>query len=309
MARGSRKQAVEEIRRGSRLLVRELDVVNGVYLGTGYTLTQCHVLFELASHGRLGLMELAQNLLTDKSNTSRTVKKLIELGLVESEKSLNDNRQKFFSLTFAGEEALKRTIHLADEQVESALEFLSPDEQAQVVNGLALYAKALRYSREQSAFEIRKIQSKDNTQIARVIRAVMSEFDAIGQGYSEADSEVDDIAGNYRNKQSCYYVIEQADKIVGGGGLAPLAGGSPSTCELRKMFFLPKVRGIGLGRKLLEMLVNEARKRNYADCYIETLDRMQAAKSLYEGFGFERLEAPIGETGHSKTDVWYLLQL
>ena len=305
----TRKTTIEEIRKGSRELVRELDVVNGVYLGTGYTLTQCHVLYELASYRKLGLMELADNLLTDKSNTSRTVKKLIELGLVKSEKAVKDNRQKFFSLTAAGKKALAETIHLADEQVENALVFLSPQEQDRVIEGLALYGKALRLSRQQAQCAIRKIKQADNAQIARIIRDVMSEFGAVGAGYSEADAEVDDIYGSYRGKRCCYWVVELEGKVVGGGGIAPLVGGNESMCELRKMFFLSKVRGIGMGKRLLNLLVNEARKREYSSCYIETLARMESANALYQRFGFEPLSAPLGETGHNKTDCWYQMKL
>jgi putative acetyltransferase len=309
LPRFTRKRSIEEIRKGSRHLVRELDVVNGVYLGTGYTLTQCHVLFELANCGKLGLLELAERLLTDKSNTSRTVKKLVEIGLVKSESSLVDSRQKFFSLTAAGKKALSKTVHLADEQVESALEFLTPDEQETVVEGLRLYSEALRKSRLQTPLRMRRIQAKDNPLIARIIRDAMMEFDAVGPGYSGLDAEVDQMSLSYRDKSSCYQVLELDGKVVGGGGFAPLEGGDEKTCELRKMFLAPKARGFGLGRRLLTFLLQEAKRRGFTECYVETLSRMDAANSLYESFQFERLAAPRGNAGHTKCDVWFLLKL
>ena len=100
----NRASTVGQIRQHTRQLVRELDVVKGVYLDTGYTFTQCHVLFELSAHKALNLMSLADPLLIDKSNTSRTVKKLVDLGLIKSEKVESDNRQKLFSLTAKGQE-------------------------------------------------------------------------------------------------------------------------------------------------------------------------------------------------------------
>jgi DNA-binding MarR family transcriptional regulator len=68
-----------QIRQHSRQLDRELDNVKGVYPDTGCTFSQCHALFELSVHSSLSLMELADNLLSDTSNTSRTIKKLVEL--------------------------------------------------------------------------------------------------------------------------------------------------------------------------------------------------------------------------------------
>ncbi len=300
---------VSLIRQHSRQLVRELDLVKGSYLDTGYTFSQCHVLFELSMHQSLTLMELAEQLLIDKSNTSRTVKQLVELGLVKSDKVAGDNRQKLFSLTPAGEKALRATIRLANQQVEAALGTLSEEQQELVIQGIELYANALKKSRLQANYTIRLIQKQDNAQVARLIRQVMTEFRAVGEGYSIGDAEVDDMYGNYRDKRSCYYVIALDDKMVGCGGIAPLTGGGKFTCELRKMFFLPEIRGLGLGRRLLLLLLDEARQRGYKKCYLETLNRMWRANELYQKNGFQLLAKSLGRTGHCNCDRWYLLEL
>ena len=305
----NRKSAVRQIRQHTRQLVRELDVVKGIYLDTGYTFTQCHVLFELSTHKSLNLMSLAENLLIDKSNTSRTVKKLVELGLVQTEKVSSDNRQKRFSLTSEGEEVLRSTVRVANIQAESALDNLSEEQQQLAIEGMELYANALRKSRLQKNHAIRPIQKKDNAKVAHLIRKVLTEFEAVGEGYSIVDPEVDDMYGNYKNERSCYYVVTHENDVVGCGGIAPLKGGNKSTCELRKMFFLPKTRGIGLGRRLLLLLIHQARKRNYKRCYIETLGRMARANSLYSQSGFESLDGPLGKTGHCSCDRWYQLEL
>ena len=303
------RPTISQIRQHSRQLVRELDVVKGVYLGSGYTFSQCHVMFELSIHQSLNLMELAEILLIDKSNTSRTVKSLVEQGLIRTEKVTTDSRQKMFSLTPKGEKALRATIGLADRQVESALDNLTEQQQETVIQGLQLYSGALRKSRLQSKYEIRLIQKRDTNQIARVIRGVLTEFQAVGEGYSINDPEIDDMYANYRDKRSCYYVITLDDKVVGGGGIGPLAGGDKLTCELRKMFFLSPARGLGLGRRLLLLLMDEARKRGYKKCYLETLDRMWGANELYRKNGFELLKKPLGDTGHCSCDRWYALNL
>jgi putative acetyltransferase len=300
---------VQEIRQHSRQLVRELDVVKGVYLDTAYTFSQCHVLFELSTNNSLSLMQLSEILLIDKSNTSRTVKKLVELGLVKSEKLPHDNRQKFFSLTTKGEKALTETIGLADQQVGDALGNLTESEQQTVVDGLRLYGNALRKSRLQSRYTIRKIQKKDNAQMARVIRDVMTEFQAVGEGYSINDTEVDDMYGNYNGSRFVYCVIESDGQVVGGGGIAPLTGGAKSVCELRKMFFLPELRGFGMGSRLLSLLMDEARKRDFKKCYLETLERMWQANQLYKRAGFEPLSKTMGKTGHSSCQLYYAKQL
>ncbi len=309
MRRSEANETIVEIRKHTRQLVRELDVVKSVYLGTGYTFTQCHVLFELASHGKLGLLELADILLLDKSNTSRTVKKLVGMQLVAAEKTAEDSRQKLFRLTAKGRQALAKTVNLADVQVKSALDVLSPDEQAIVTRGLQLYGNALRKSRLQAEYKIRKIKKADNPQVARIIRSVMTEFGAVGDGYSITDDEVDDMFSSYCKQRCRYWVVERDEKIFGGGGIAPLEGGDATVCELRKMYFLPPLRSFGIGRRLVQMLIEDARKLGFNACYLETLAQLEAANSLYRKMGFEPLTKPMGNTGHCSCDAWYLLQL
>ena len=97
--------------------------------------------------------------------------------------------------------------------------------------------------------------------------------------------------------------------VVGGGGIAPLDGGDPSICELRKMYFLPDARGHGLGEQLLRRCLDAARGFGFATCYLETLARMDDARKLYRKFGFQPLCAPMGNTGHFGCDSYYALDL
>jgi putative acetyltransferase len=75
------------------------------------------------------------------------------------------------------------------------------------------------------------------------------------------------------------------------------------------MFFRPIARGFGLGQKLLTLLLTEARKRGFKKCYLETLDRMEAANALYRRNGFEAIDGAMGNTGHCSCDSYYLLKL
>lgn len=303
------KSTIQQIRRHSRQLVRELDIVKDVYQDSGLTLSQCHVMFELSEHGSQHLMDLANKLLLDKSNTSRTVKQLIDLGLVQGRKSTVDQRQKLFRLTARGKKSLQGTIQLADQQVRLALENLNDNQIGQVIQGMQLYATALRQGRLQADYSLRKIRKGDNPQVASLIREVMTEYGAVGEGYSIDDPEVDDMHSHYRDTRSSYYVIERDGEIVGAGGIGPLKGGGRSICELRKMFFRPSIRGLGLGRRLLLLLMEQARSLGYRQCYLETLKRMERANSLYRRNGFELLEKPLGRTGHGSCDRWYVLDL
>ena len=156
---------------------------------------------------------------------------------------------------------------------------------------------------------VRRVEKKDNPQIANIIRTVMPEFGASGQGFAIHDKEVDNIYEAYDHKRAAYFVCEVNDKIVGGGGVAPLEGGDPAVCELKKMYFLPEGRGKGLGQKVLASCLNEARKIGFKKCYLETFNTMKDAMRLYEKNGFEKISGPMGNTGHFACDTFYLIAL
>lgn len=159
-----------------------------------------------------------------------------------------------------------------------------------------------------SGFTIRPIAPGDAAALADIIRRVMPEFAADGPGFAIHDAEVDDMHAAYPPPQHAYFVVEMGGRVCGGGGIAPLQGIS-GICELRKMYFLPELRGRGAGEALMQRCLESARRLGYRQCYIETLTGMDAARRLYEKFGFCAIPRPLGNTGHFGCNRFYLRAL
>jgi putative acetyltransferase len=300
---------IAAVREHSRQLVRELDILKNVYRETGYSFPQCHALLEIEKQPEINLSQLVEQLLLDKSTTSRIIKSLVEKGLVRVNTPAYDQRIKQYVLTGIGKKVVAKNNAIANQQVEEALMQLESYEQKRVIEGLQIYAKALGRSRRQSAYTIREIERDDNPAMARIIREVMTEFQCVGEGYSINDPEVDRMYEAYRKPRSKYYVISHQDQLLGGAGIGPLANGDPEVCELKKMYFYGNLRGLGLGRKLLSMLLNDAREFGYKGCYLETVSRMWQANMLYQKMGFKKLDVPMGNTGHGACEVFYAREL
>lgn len=160
-----------------------------------------------------------------------------------------------------------------------------------------------------SAARIRPIGPADDAAVAAVIREVMPCFGACGPGFALGDPEVSHMSAAYAAPRSAYFVLEVDGRVLGGAGIAPLEGGDPDTCELRKMYFLPEARGRGLGARMLGLCLDRARGFGFRRCYLETLSGMDAAMRLYEKSGFRPLAGPMGDTGHFGCDRQYLLEL
>jgi putative acetyltransferase len=156
---------------------------------------------------------------------------------------------------------------------------------------------------------IRKARVEDNDAVARIIRGVMTEFGAVGCDYSISDPEVDAMYEAYPPPDCAFFVVERQGRVLGCGGMGPLAGGEAGVCELRKMYFLPELRGSGTGARLLNIILEAARKAGYRACYLETLEQMEQARRLYRKYGFKEIDSPMGNTGHPGCNWWMVRAL
>ena len=299
---------VRPLRQASREVVRELGMLEQTYAPAGVTHSQCHALVELSQAGMLTVGELARRLRLDKSVVSRLTRQLVERRLVLAHAPGDDRRKKALSLSASGRRMVERIHRSADTRVQQALSMLPDPQRQTILEGMGLYARALRRARLHQRVTLRPITTADDPAIARIIRTVMTEHGADGPGFAIHDPEVAAMSRAYDPQAASpagYWVLDDEGEVIGGAGFGPLAGGDGSTCELRKMYLQPTARGAGLGRRLLEHVLGQARAAGYTRCYLETMATMQRARALYRAAGFEPLTRAEGDTGHFGCDSWY----
>ncbi|MCP9267325.1 GNAT family N-acetyltransferase [Xenorhabdus sp. XENO-1] len=153
-------------------------------------------------------------------------------------------------------------------------------------------------------YVIRAITPQDNTGIAAVIRQVSAEHGLTAdRGFAVADPILDTLYEVYSQPRSAYWVVEMDGEVVGGGGVAPLAGGDDDICELQKMYLSSALRGKGVARQIVKQSLEFGTEQGFKRCYLETTEILQAAIKLYEKLGFSHLGEPLGNTGHSDCEV------
>jgi putative acetyltransferase len=157
---------------------------------------------------------------------------------------------------------------------------------------------------------IRTIEEKDNAAIAAVIRRTLEEFGANRPGTVYYDTATDALYQLFlQTPGSVYFIAENEEGVVGGAGIFPSAGLPEDTTELVKMYLLPQVRGMGLGRSLIQKCIDFAKESGYRNIYLETMPELKKALSTYEKFGFAYIDHPMGETGHFGCDLWMLKKI
>ena len=156
---------------------------------------------------------------------------------------------------------------------------------------------------------IRDLRKEDNPALAKVVKNTLAEFGANHPNTVYYDPTTDTLFEVFQTPRSKYFLAELNNKIVGGGGIYPTDGLPPDTCELVKMYLLPEARGFGLGRTLIEKCIEAAAENGFKKIYLETMPELKQALSVYEKFGFEYLNGPIGNSGHTGCSLWMLKKI
>ncbi|MEB3357589.1 MAG: GNAT family N-acetyltransferase [Synechococcales bacterium] len=133
-------------------------------------------------------------------------------------------------------------------------------------------------------FIIRPWEPRDRSAVSDLVRTVLTEY-GLGFEPDQTDRDALQVEEAYWRTGGEFWVVEHQGKIVGSGGFHPTHLGSGGV-ELRKMFLLPEVRGLGLGRYLLKNLEVAAARRGFQQMWLETATVLKEAVRLYEQSGY-----------------------
>jgi DNA-binding MarR family transcriptional regulator len=137
------------VRIATRSIVRELGFMKRFLAGTELTPSQAHVLLEIQSKPDLRAAELTHVLRLDKSAISRLVSDLVSRGHVVYRTAAEDRRSMNLRLSATGRRLAQTIQRRAQRQIVDALAPLSAEDRRRILEGLALYADALRALRKQ----------------------------------------------------------------------------------------------------------------------------------------------------------------
>lgn len=156
---------------------------------------------------------------------------------------------------------------------------------------------------------IRPIELADVPALLNIIADARREYRIGAHGVERLEPADHAVYATYQRQRTLYFVALREGEVVGGAGIAPLAGADPLTCELQRMYVRADVRGRGVGEALLDRCLAAARQFLYVRCYLETVAEMKPAIEFYGRHGFHDLQAPLGRTGHERNDRWMLRPL
>ncbi len=157
---------------------------------------------------------------------------------------------------------------------------------------------------------VRNIEQTDNAILANIIRKSLEEFNAAKYGTVYFDKATDHLFELFESSpNSRYFVAELNGKVIGGAGIFPTDNLPEGYCELVKMYLSKEARGLGLGRMMIAQCLEAAKEMGFTNVYLETMPELSKAVSVYEKFGFEYLQGPLGNSGHCSCDIWMMKEI
>ncbi|HET7875927.1 MAG TPA: GNAT family N-acetyltransferase [Methylomirabilota bacterium] len=154
-----------------------------------------------------------------------------------------------------------------------------------------------------SSYRIRRASPADHEAVARELGAYL---DHIGVRPDPADLD-HDIARwreEYDGRSGVLLlVVDPAGEVIGTAGVRLL---QPGVGELKRMWIRPARQGLGLGRRLMDACLDEARRLGCRVLRLDTQRRMEAARRLYRSYGFREIP---DYNGNPRAQVWMELTL
>ena len=142
-------------------------------------------------------------------------------------------------------------------------------------------------------------------------RELMREYaDSLGVdlGFQDFERELAALPGEYAAPHGALLLARVDAAPAGCGALRPLADVDyPNACEMKRLYVRPAYRGLGLGRRLAQALMEQATRAGYATMLLDTLDDMEAARGLYASLGFVEIPPfyfnPIAGAHYLRVDL------
>jgi ribosomal protein S18 acetylase RimI-like enzyme len=116
-------------------------------------------------------------------------------------------------------------------------------------------------------------------------RAEMPDFKEYLQNYEK--EVANHLPGRFGPPAGCLLLAKDKDDPAGCVGLMDLGDG---VCEMRRLFIRSEYRGLGIGKDLVEAVIEQGRNISYTSMRLNTNRRMPEAQKLYRSLGFEDIE-------------------
>ena len=291
------RSEVAHVRRFNRTVTQRVGALSDDFLSRSRPLALSRLLWEIGTEGGEVVM-LRSRLGIDSGQMSRMLRALEADGLVTVTASDADARVRIGRLT---EKGLAERAILDQRSDELAASILAPLEQSQRIE-LVTAMRAVERLIATSLVEIRPIDP-EAPDAQRCLRAYVGELNrrAPDRGFDPSQGSTAE-PHEVRPPHGAFVVVYLRAEPIGCGAVKHHPG---EVTDIKRMWVAESVRGLGIGRRLLEHLEGLARQHGSREVRLETGDVLAEAIELYRSAGYVEVppfnDEPFADRWFSKT--------
>lgn len=137
--------------------------------------------------------------------------------------------------------------------------------------------------------EIFNVETPEDIEAARQLFREYEAWLGLDLCFQDFENELSSLPGKYAPPEGRLLLASRDDEILGGIALRKLAEGK---CEMKRLFLRENARGLGIGRRLVEQIIAEARIIGYKKMLLDTFPpKMGKAVDIYRAHGFYEIPA------------------
>jgi DNA-binding MarR family transcriptional regulator/GNAT superfamily N-acetyltransferase len=273
---------VVQVRSFHRLVTQRAGALEDHFLGRDRPLGESRVLYEVGRDGA-DLRDLRARLDLDSGYLSRLVQSLVAKGLVDLRPVEGDERVRRAELTVHGLAELDEMNRRSDEAAEAILGPLSALQRERLVGAMGEVQRLLRVS------GVRIEHADPASSAARwCVTRYFNELAGRFEGGFDPGRSIPADEAEMVPPRGAFLVARLEGEPVGCGAVKVI---EPAVGSLKRMWVAESVRGLGLGRRILEALEQEALSLGLTTLRLETNRALVEAIGLYRRAGYIEVSA------------------
>ena len=276
---------IAAVRRFNRFYTQKIGVLGEGWLHSTFTLTEARVLYEVAHREGPTATELARDLGLDAGYLSRILAGFEKKKLLRRTPSETDGRRYHLALTEKGRKTFAPLEESTRADVAAMLDPMPPGQRHRMVQAMdAIEAAMGAGAVEQGGYLLRAPRPGDLTLVvSRQARLYAEEYGWNAEFETMAGEIVVNFARTFDPKRERCWIAERGGEVIGS---IFLVKESDTVAKLRLLYVDAAARGLGLGRRLVEECVAQARAFGYKKMVLWTNAILSAARRIYLEQGF-----------------------
>jgi DNA-binding MarR family transcriptional regulator/GNAT superfamily N-acetyltransferase len=280
--------AAAAIRRFNRFYTREIGVLDGNLLQSGFSLAEARILYEPGQTAEISATDIGEKLNLDRGYLSRMLRAFQRRRLISRKTDAADRRRSHLSLTEKGRTTFRQLDRRSSKAATGMVAGLPPRAMHTLLAAMETIQDILAKGSTAPDYSLRRDRVGDLGHIASLQGLIYAQEYGWDKTYEALVAKIlTEFVGRNDAVSERAWIAESRGAILGS---VYLMKEDAETARLRLLYVEPQARGLGLGRKLVSECTEFAKGAGYKRIVLWTQSALTAARKLYVDEGYKLIK-------------------